>query len=64
MSININDTPNFAPTNNGNGTHLEVAVKTKEIAEGEGKIALQLIESASPSTKPEGNSGHNINIKA
>jgi hypothetical protein len=67
MTININNSPNFAPTNNGNGTHLEVAVKAKELAEEEGKIALQLIESAAPSGRSSnsvGNVGHNLNIKA
>jgi hypothetical protein len=67
MSININNTPSFAPENGGNGTILKVAVKAKELAEEEGKMALQLIESAAPSTSsnsPIGNAGHNINIKA
>lgn len=67
MSLNINQTPNFAPTNNGNGTILEVAVKAKKLAEEEGKMALQLIESAKVSdakSKPVGNIGHNINITA
>ncbi len=63
MSLNINQTSTFAPTNNGNGTILEVAVKAKSLAEEEGKIVLQLIESAGMSTpKPVGNIGHNINI--
>jgi len=63
MSLNINQTSNFAPTNNGNGTILEVAVKAKSLAEEEGKMVLQLIESAGMSTsKPVGNIGHNINI--
>jgi len=63
MSLNINQTSNFAPTNNGNGTILEVAVKAKNLAEEEGKMALQLIESAAISdSKPVGNIGHNVNI--
>lgn len=63
MSLNINQTPSFAPTNNGNGTILEVAVKAKSIAEEEGKMALLLIESAGVSnSKPVGNIGHNVNI--
>jgi len=63
MSLNINQTSNFAPTNNGNGTILEVAVKAKSLAEEEGKMVLQLIGSAEMSTpKPVGNIGHNINI--
>jgi hypothetical protein len=66
MSININNPPSFAPENGGNGTILKVAVKAKVLAEEEGKMALQLIESAAPSTgsnSPIGNAGHNINIK-
>jgi len=66
MTININNSPTFAPANSGNGTHLEVAVKAKELAEEEGKMALQLIESAAPSSRSSnsvGNAGHNINIK-
>ncbi len=65
MSLNINQTSNFAPTNNGNGTILAVAVKAKSLAEEEGKMVLQLIESAATSTtksKPVGNIGHNVNI--
>jgi hypothetical protein len=65
MSININNTQSFAPENNGNGTILAVAVKAKELAEEEGKMALKLIESAAPAASaPIGNIGHNINIKA
>jgi hypothetical protein len=65
MSLNINQTSNFAPTNNGNGTILEVAVKAKKLAEEEGKMVLQLIESAGTSnSRPVGNSGHNVNISA
>lgn len=67
MSININNTPSFAPENGGNGTILKVAVKAKELAEEEGQMALKLIESAGPamsSSAPVGNAGHNINIKA
>lgn len=65
MSLSINQTSNFAPTNNGNGTILEVAVKAKKLAEEEGQMALQLIESAgAPASKPVGNIGHNINISA
>ena len=67
MSISINNISNFAPVNGGNGTILEVAVKAKELAEEEGKMALKLIESAAPSNSPKiptGNTGHNINIKA
>ncbi len=65
MSLNINQTTNFAPTNNGNGTILEVAVKAKNLAEEEGKMALQLIESAkAPSSNPVGNIGHSVNISA
>jgi hypothetical protein len=63
MSLNINQTSSFAPTNNGNGTILEVAVKAKSLAEEEGKMVLQLIESAgAPNSKPVGNIGNNINI--
>ncbi|TYK65687.1 cytoplasmic protein [Colwellia echini] len=62
--MNITNTPNFAPTNNGNGTHLEAAVKAKELAEDKGEMALQLIENAAPSNNLVGNVGHNINIKA
>jgi hypothetical protein len=67
MSISINNTPSFAPENGGNGTILSVAVKAKEIAEEEGKMALQLIESAAPSASQSnstGSIGQNINIKA
>lgn len=67
MSLNINETSSFAPTNNGNGTILEVAIKAKSLAEEEGKMVLQLIESANISTsnsKPIGNIGHNVNISA
>jgi len=67
MSISISNTPSFAPANSGNGTILEVAVKAKELAEEEGRMALKLIESAGPSANPSssvGNAGHNINIKA
>ncbi|WP_085299773.1 hypothetical protein [Cognaticolwellia mytili] len=67
MSISINNTPSFAPENGGNGTILKVAVKAKELAEEEGKMALKLIESAGPATSssaPVGSAGHNINIKA
>lgn len=63
MTLSINQTANFAPNNNGNGTILEVAVKAKSIAEEEGKMALLLIESAGVSnSKPVGNIGHNVNI--
>ena len=63
MSLNINKTPNFAPTNNANGTILEVTVKAKSLAEDEGKMALLLIESTSMSnSKPVGNIGHNVNF--
>ena len=67
MSISLNNTSSFAPANGGNGTILEVAVKAKELAEEEGKMALKLIESAGPSVSqnnPIGNAGYNINIKA
>jgi len=65
MLLNINQTSNFAPTNNGNGTILEVAVKAKSIAEEEGEMVLQLIESAGTSNaKPIGNIGHSVNITA
>jgi len=65
MSLNINQTSTFAPTNNGNGTILAVAVKAKSHAEEEGKMAIQLIESANISnSKPVGNIGHNVNISA
>jgi len=65
MSLNINQTSNFAPTNNGNGTILEVAVKAKSIAEEEGEMVLHLIESAgTPNAKPIGNIGHSVNISA
>lgn len=67
MSININNATTFAPDNGGNGTILKVAVKAKELAEEEGKMALQLIDSAAPSlssSNPVGNTGHNVNIKA
>ena len=66
MSITINNTPNFAPTNNGNGTHLEVAVKAKQLSEEEGKMALKLIDSAGStvsSNNPIGNIGSKVNIK-
>lgn len=66
MSININNASSFAPANSGNGTILSVAVKAKELAEAEGKMALQLIESAAPasnSSSPVGNIGKNINIQ-
>ncbi|NQY89810.1 MAG: cytoplasmic protein [Colwellia sp.] len=65
MSLNINQISNFAPTNNGNGTILEVAVKAKSLAEEEGKMVLKLIESAGTSnSKPVSNIGHNVNISA
>jgi hypothetical protein len=67
MSIGINNAQSFAPANSGNGTILSVAVKAKEIAEEEGKMALQLIESAAPSASQAGTTasiGQNINIKA
>lgn len=69
MSININSSPSFAPANGGDGTILRVAVKAKELAEEEGQMALQLIESAAPSasnstSSPVGNIGNNINIQA
>ncbi len=67
MSISINNATTFAPENGGNGTILKVAVKAKELAEEEGKMALKLIESAAPavsSGNPIGNAGHNVNIKA
>ncbi len=65
MSLNINQISNFAPTNNGNGTILEVAVKAKSIAEEEGKMVLQLIDSAGVSnSKSVGNIGHSVNISA
>jgi hypothetical protein len=65
MSLNINQTSSYAPTNNGNGTILEVAIKAKSLAEEEGKMVLQLIDSANISvsnSKPIGNIGHNVNI--
>jgi hypothetical protein len=65
MSLNINETSSFAPTNNGNGTILEVAIKAKSLAEEEGKMVIQLIDSANISasnSKPIGNIGHNVNI--
>jgi len=67
MSINITNTPSFAPANSGNGTILSVAVKAKEIAEAEGQMALQLIQSAAPvtsSSNATASIGQNINIKA
>lgn len=67
MSININNSPSFAPANGGDGTILSVAVKAKELAEEQGEMALKLIESAAPtnnSTSPVGNIGNHINIKA
>ncbi|PKI16944.1 cytoplasmic protein [Colwellia sp. 12G3] len=67
MSMNINNTPSFAPANSGNGTILEVAVKAKELTEEKGRMALELIESAAPpvsSNNPVGNAGNNVNIKA
>lgn len=67
MSFNINQTSNFASTNNGNGIVLEVAVKAKKLAEKEGQMALQWIESAGTvqsKSQPVGNIGHNINISA
>ncbi|WP_159817479.1 cytoplasmic protein [Colwellia sp. 20A7] len=67
MSINITNTPSFAPENGGNGTILSVAVKAKEIAEAEGEMALQLIQSAAPaasSSNTTASIGQNINIKA
>jgi hypothetical protein len=66
MSININNSPSFTPANRGNGTFLEAAVKAKDLAEEEGKMALQLIESAaSPSSlsNPVDNAGHHVNIR-
>lgn len=66
MSININNSVSFAPTNNGNGTHLEAAVKAKELAEEKGEMAIQLIESTSSSANSNSlvsGHGHNINIK-
>lgn len=66
MTININNSPSFAPANSGNGTFLDAAVKAKELAEEEGEMALQLIESAAPSGRSSnsvGNAGNNINIK-
>ena len=67
MSLNINQTSSFAPSNNGNGTILEMAVKAKKLAEEEGEMVLKLIESAgtaASNTKPVGNIGHNVNISA
>ncbi len=67
MSINITNAPSFAPENGGNGTILSVAVKAKEIAEAEGEMALQLIQSAAPaasSSNTTASIGQNINIKA
>jgi hypothetical protein len=67
MSINITNAPSFAPANGGNGTILSVAVKAKEIAEAEGQMALQLIQSAAPvasSSNTTASIGQNINIKA
>ena len=67
MSISINNTPSFAPANGGNGTILKVAVKAKDLAEEEGKMALKLIDSAGLSVSPNnpiGNAGYKINIKA
>ena len=67
MSIGINNAQSFAPANSGNGTILSVAVKAKEIAEEEGKMALQLIDSAAPASSqsaPTAGIGQNINIKA
>jgi hypothetical protein len=64
MSISLNQNTSVAAQSTS-GAELLTAALAKNNQEAEGKMALQLIQSASLSSvsAPTGNSGFNVNIK-
>jgi hypothetical protein len=61
MAISLNTSS--IPVNTSNGdVDVKVAQLAKEQQKAEGKIAVDLINAATP--QPVGNSGHNINTTA
>lgn len=65
MSINLSSATDAVQSNTSTANGVLTAKKAKDQKEIEGKMAMDLIQSANINTQtPVGSSGHNINIKA